>query len=91
MPSALLVSHNASMSGMSPHEPRKVARDAVHPARFHHEPAVSPADSGAAVPRKKGKHEKRSFDYIWRSGVAGGVAGCAVSNLAQQGAPVGLL
>ena len=23
--------------------------------------------------------DKKSFEYIWRSGVAGGIAGCAVS------------
>lgn len=26
----------------------------------------------------------RSWDYVWRSGVAGGVAGCAVSRFSSQ-------
>jgi solute carrier family 25 protein 16 len=42
------------------------------------EPAICPTDGEAVVPRKK--LEKRSFDYLWRSAVAGGLAGCAVSS-----------
>ena len=38
----------------------------------------------AAVPRVKegavtAKRRTQTLDYIWRSGVAGGIAGCAVS------------
>ncbi|KAL1849691.1 hypothetical protein VTK73DRAFT_9830 [Phialemonium thermophilum] len=38
--------------------------------------AVCATDDEAVVPRKR-PVDKRSFDYLWRSGVAGGVAGCA--------------
>lgn len=40
-------------------------------------PAVCPTDDDAApkVPAKN----KQSLDYVWRSGLAGGLAGCAVS------------
>lgn len=39
--------------------------------------AIRPADGEAvAVPRKK--VDKQSWDYVWRSGMAGGLAGCAV-------------
>lgn len=38
--------------------------------------AVCPTDDEAVVPRKV---DKQSLDYLWRSGTAGGVAGCAVS------------
>jgi solute carrier family 25 protein 16 len=41
------------------------------------DPALCPTDGEAVVPRKK--LEKQSFDYLWRSAVAGGLAGCAVS------------
>lgn len=40
--------------------------------------AVCPTDDEAVVPRKV---DKQSLDYLWRSGTAGGVAGCAVSTL----------
>lgn len=39
------------------------------------EPAVCPTDSEAITPRAK----TRTWDYVWRSGVSGGLAGCAVS------------
>lgn len=41
------------------------------------EPAVCPTDEEAMTPKNK----TRSWDYVWRSGVAGGVAGCAVSTV----------
>ena len=39
------------------------------------EPPVCPTDDETIAPKAK----TRSWDYVWRSGVAGGVAGCAVS------------
>ncbi|KAK0715766.1 mitochondrial carrier domain-containing protein [Lasiosphaeris hirsuta] len=59
---------------VSPHEPRQVA-DAQHPARGQPNPAVCPTDDEAAVPHNK-TDNKRSLDYVWRTGVAGGLAGC---------------
>lgn len=65
MPTALV--DHASMSALSPqHQPRK---DRVSVA-------VCPTDDEAVVPRKK--VDKQSWDYVWRSGTAGGIAGCAV-------------
>lgn len=41
--------------------------------------AASPKSDEISAHRAK----TRSWDYIWRSGVAGGVAGCAVSYCSQ--------
>lgn len=41
--------------------------------------AASPRSDEISAHRAK----TRSWDYIWRSGVAGGVAGCAVSCCSQ--------
>lgn len=55
------------MSALSQqHQPRKDRGNA----------AVRPTDDAAVVSRKK--VDKQSWDYIWRSGTAGGLAGCAV-------------
>ncbi|OAA48372.1 mitochondrial carrier protein LEU5 [Metarhizium rileyi] len=39
--------------------------------------AVCPTDDEAITPRNK----TRSWDYVWRSGVAGGLAGCAAKTI----------
>ncbi|KAJ2903587.1 hypothetical protein MKZ38_009640 [Zalerion maritima] len=44
------------------------------------EPALCPTDDDAVIPRRKQKN-RQSWDYIWRSGVAGGLAGCAAKTL----------
>ncbi|KAH7238375.1 mitochondrial carrier domain-containing protein [Fusarium tricinctum] len=41
--------------------------------RSHTEPTERPADTDAVAP----KAQMNSFEYIWKSGVAGGLAGCA--------------
>lgn len=41
--------------------------------------AVCPTDDEAITPRNR----TRSWDYVWRSGVAGGLAGCAVSTILE--------
>lgn len=41
------------------------------------EPAVCPTDDEADILAKN----KRSIEYVWRSGVAGGVAGCAAKTM----------
>lgn len=62
-----------------------IARDKA----LQHGAAVSGATASAAPRRKEAASPKgdemaahraktRSWDYIWRSGVAGGLAGCAV-------------
>jgi len=54
------------------------------------DPAICPTDDEATVPRADGKttppaataaQNKRSLDYVWKSGVAGGVAGCAAKTV----------
>lgn len=84
MPPALM-SH-ASMPGVSPshrsQEASDVRREAVAPKK---DPPVCPTDDEAQVPHAKTPKDKRSLDYIWRSGVAGGMAGCAVGGLRCYG------
>ncbi len=41
------------------------------------ERVVSPADDNSIAPKARKPH-KQSLDYIWRTGVAGGLAGSAV-------------
>mgnify|MGYP001561233763 CR=1 FL=1 len=41
--------------------------------------AVCPTDDEAVTPRKQ--PNKQSIDYLWRSGLAGGLAGCAVRDI----------
>ncbi|KAK0636949.1 mitochondrial carrier domain-containing protein [Bombardia bombarda] len=45
------------------------------------DPAICPTDSEAAVHEAKSRQNKRSLDYVWKSGVAGGLAGCAAKTL----------
>jgi hypothetical protein len=40
--------------------------------------AICPTDDDEAIAPKTKKPHKQSFDYIWRTGVAGGLAGSAV-------------
>ncbi|GAB1318954.1 coenzyme A transporter [Madurella fahalii] len=80
MPPALM-SH-ASMPGVSPsYHPREttdVPRAEVAPNK---EPAVCPTDDEAQIPRKGQSKSTQSLGYVWRSGVAGGVAGCAAKTV----------
>ncbi|KAL7273192.1 coenzyme A transporter [Rhizina undulata] len=51
-------------------------------ATMRHEEALrSPAAVGSATATVKAEQDKQSFDYIIRSGIAGGVAGCAAKTL----------
>ncbi|KAL3965412.1 hypothetical protein ACCO45_002416 [Purpureocillium lilacinum] len=45
------------------------------------DPAVCPTDDETLTPRKK---DTRTWNYVWRSGVAGGMAGCAVCQDARR-------
>lgn len=64
----------------------QIGRDTTRAARPNatalpaKDPAVCPTDDEAQVPRKPPKN-KRSLDYVWRSGVAGGLAGCAAKTV----------
>lgn len=73
------------MPALPHHESRK---DSGRPGRRLREGnvAVCPTDDEAVVPRKV---DKQSLDYLWRSGTAGGVAGCAVSTNESYVFPLG--
>ena len=45
--------------------------------------AICPTDDDTIAPKAKKPH-KQSFDYIWRTGVAGGLAGSAVRSYPLQ-------
>ena len=65
------------------HSPKMTSASLAPPGpRIPHEPAICPTDSDAIVPKKhraNKKLDKSSWEYIIKSGVAGGFAGCAVS------------
>jgi solute carrier family 25 protein 16 len=63
------------LPSQQPREAADASRAAVTPKR--EPPPVCPTDDEAKVPRKV-ITDKRSFEYVWKSGVAGGFAGCAV-------------
>ncbi|KAG9230137.1 mitochondrial carrier protein LEU5 [Amylocarpus encephaloides] len=44
------------------------------------EVTVCPTDQEAVAPKRQKPH-KQSFDYIWRTGMAGGMAGCAAKTV----------
>ncbi|KAH8881008.1 mitochondrial carrier protein LEU5 [Thozetella sp. PMI_491] len=74
------VAGHASMSEGPPHEPREAAglasNGAPHATRRKRDLTLRATDETAGGPRRK-ISDRRSFDYLWRSGVAGGLAGCA--------------
>jgi solute carrier family 25 (mitochondrial carrier protein), member 16 len=76
MPSAALAGH-ASMPERprAQHDQARENGDLALAPRRHRDPALYATDNEAVMARQQ---NKRSFDYVWRSGVAGGVAGCAV-------------
>lgn len=63
----------SSVTDMARDKAQQHATAATKAARK--EPPVCPTDDEAVTPQS----QTRSWDYIWRSGVAGGLAGCAVS------------
>ncbi|CAL3962758.1 unnamed protein product [Diplocarpon coronariae] len=73
MPSALL--NNASSPAML----KETSREMDFEARKK-ELAICPTDDDATAPKTKKPH-KQSLDYIWRTGVAGGLAGSAAKTL----------
>ena len=66
-----------------PHSPKMTSASLAAPAhRIPREAAICPADSDTVVPKKhrvNTKLDKSSWEYIVKSGMAGGFAGCAVS------------
>ena len=76
--------HNETkaQSSVPRHPPNMTAASLGPGPRIPHEPTIRPTDSDTVVPKKhrtKTKLDKSSWEYIIRSGVAGGFAGCAVS------------
>ncbi|KAK1759431.1 putative mitochondrial carrier protein [Echria macrotheca] len=80
-PAPALLSHASSMPGLSSHESREATPDVPRRTRPQREPAVCPTDDEAEVPRLKGKQNKRSLEYVWRSGIAGGMAGSVAKTI----------
>lgn len=71
MPSALV--DNVHPSGnILQDKPREMDADV---RKSRKEPALCPTDHENISPKK---YHKQSLEYVWRSGVAGGMAGCAV-------------
>ncbi len=73
MPSA----YAADLSPMTEVAQNKAQQHGVAVKKHKKDPAVCPTDDEAVMPQSK--TSTRSWDYVWRSGVAGGFAGCAVS------------
>ncbi|TVY20244.1 Mitochondrial carrier protein LEU5 [Lachnellula arida] len=72
MPSALF--NNVSPPAMLQDKSREM--DDAHKK----EPAICPTDDDTIAPKAR-KPQKQSFDYIWKTGVAGGLAGSAAKTL----------
>jgi solute carrier family 25 protein 16 len=71
----LALSKNAAPAMLiSDNKPREMDLREVARRR---ELAICPTDDDAITPEKK-QPDKQSFDYIWRTGLAGGLAGSAV-------------
>ncbi|KAH6635309.1 mitochondrial carrier domain-containing protein [Chaetomium sp. MPI-SDFR-AT-0129] len=73
------VSIPGALPGQRPREAPtvNVTRAPVAPKK---EPAVCPTDDEAQVPRKATK-DKQSVNYVVKSGIAGGLAGCAAKTI----------
>ena len=76
MPSAFL--KDASTPSLLPDKPREM--DEARQKKL----AICPTDDDDVIAPKTKKPHKQSFDYIWKSGVAGGVAASAVHSLPSE-------
>ena len=74
MPAALF--NNASPPAMLKGKSREMDAAAAERKNL----AICPTDDDAIAPKSKKPH-KQSFDYVWRSAVAGGLAGSAVCSI----------
>lgn len=72
------MSHDMSMAEVTPDDSARQQSASIASPRAPAQHA-SPIAGGAAQGDVKMRQNTRTFDYIWRSGVAGGMAGCAVS------------
>lgn len=93
MPSAYAADLPSSMAEVAQNKAQQhgVVVGAATGKKTKKDPALCPTDHEAVMPERKAP--TRSWDYVWRSGVAGGLAGCAVSffpsQLSSQHAPAG--
>lgn len=71
MSSALFGHASASATKDKPRQMEDVAK------KRRSDPILCPTD-GDAIALKRMAPKKQSLDYVWRSGLAGGLAGCAV-------------
>jgi hypothetical protein len=88
MPRALLANH-ASASDLSERQSRVRDDDGAsdQPRRPHTalgNPDMQASEEEDVVPEDGRAVDKRTLDFVWRSGVAGGLAGCAVSYLSSS-------
>ncbi|KAL5349307.1 coenzyme A transporter [Pseudogymnoascus australis] len=77
MPPALL--GHASLSAPTTLPMNRPREMDVRGERTSKDAAVCPTDDEAVTPRKQ--PNKQSVDYLWRTGLAGGLAGCAAKSL----------
>lgn len=57
------------------------ASEVASSRQVHREPAICSTDDDAVIPKREAARrtlDKRSWEYIVKSGLAGGFAGCAV-------------
>ena len=73
----LALGNNAAPPTMLHNKPREISLDEATRGR---EVAICPTDDDTIAPESK-KRDKQSVDYLWRSGLAGGLAGCSVCSL----------
>ncbi|KAK2594256.1 coenzyme A transporter [Conoideocrella luteorostrata] len=83
MPSSSSLADHASMTEIARDKVRQhvgaaaAAATASTSPKQGKDPAVCPTDEESIAPKSK----NRSWGYVWRSGVAGGVAGCAAKTM----------
>ena len=77
MPSALLQNAPAASPTMLKDKPRETREMGGIPNYETKKPTLGHSDNEMAVTAGKKPH-KQSLDYIWRTGLAGGLAGSAV-------------
>jgi hypothetical protein len=60
-------------------ETKDMTRNLPTPAERDRDPKICPTDDEAIIPRVPSrKLDKQTWEYVIKSGVAGGLAGCAV-------------
>lgn len=77
-----ILARDASPKTASPGEQQAMTTVQVAPSgRLMREPRLCATDDEVIVPKQKGARpatDKKSWEYITKSGIAGGLAGCAV-------------